>query len=120
TCFLCFRVVAVRILRGINEIRLNPDFLGKELWAFLRGILQFDFRSRSQYLLGMRRLQEKWSPCFLFQRKSVMSGALEMQPVSTRMAVYGEMEVSRLLPAETAVFMFKNYDWGGLELWIIL
>ena len=40
------------------------------------------------------------SSYFLFQRKSVRSGALELQPVSLCMWAYREMEVSRLPPDE--------------------
>lgn len=106
----------VTLIRGLMLSGRKLKTGANKALAFLRRILQFDFRSSSRYLLGMRRLQEKCVSLLSFQRKSVTSGALEMQPVSPCMGVYGEMEVSRLPPDETAIFMFNSCDWGGLEL----
>lgn len=102
----------------INHVMLIKEFtwLGRKLKTatnktlvsrfrhFFAQSLQTDFKTHSQYLFRVRGLQEKCVSIlyffFSFSEETVRSGALEIQPISLSVGVYGKVEVSRLPPAE--------------------
>lgn len=62
--------------------------------------MQFDFISSSQYLLGVRGLQEKCALMLSFSEEICQVRCIGDAPISLCMWAYGEMELSRLPPAE--------------------
>lgn len=117
--------------------------LGKEIQAFLCTILQSDIKTHSMFVQGEKAAGEMCLCAFffffllIFQRKAVRSGAWVIQPISLSLGAYGEVEVSRLPPAErpwgllcsclmtvtekglkwiTAVMRGTQREWGWLRM----